>query len=116
MWFGGGLIPEEAIEAWVDLYNTITSSGAKVVALEIVPVTVDHERVEKIKATNRGLHELGEKYNFPVVDLYDVLADSTGKGLEKTYDSGNGEHLSVEGYKKVGETVYSAFIDQLLSK
>jgi lysophospholipase L1-like esterase len=109
-----GAFPEEAIAVWEELYIDIVKSGAKVIALEILPVSVDHERVEKVKATNRGIHELGEKYNFPVVDLYDALADATNEGLDAPYDSGDGEHLSVNGYKKVGETIYENFLEDFL--
>jgi lysophospholipase L1-like esterase len=109
-----GAFPEEALEAWQDLYTTIVDSGASVIGLEILPVTVDHERVEKIKATNRGLHDLGERLGFPVIALYDALADATNEGLNAPYDCGDGEHLSVEGYRKVGEIIYADLVEPML--
>ena len=97
-----GATPEETLRDLEELFNLITNSGAKPIGLEILPVTTDQALVDGIKETNRGLFDLGERLNVPVVALYDALSDESGNGLAAEYDSGDGEHLSVAGYRKVG--------------
>ena len=42
-----------------------------------------------------------------VVDLFSVLADSNNI-LLPTFDSGDGLHLSIQGYKQMGETIWKS--------
>jgi lysophospholipase L1-like esterase len=107
--------PRQALEELEALFNAITVAGAKVIGLEILPVTCAPEIIEKIRETNDGIHQLGESIGFPVVSLFDQLADEN-QCLASPYDSGDGEHLSVHGYEIVGTIIYNAVIRDILAK
>jgi len=107
--------PSECLRDLQELFTTILNHGSKVIALEILPVTCDMKLVKKIKETNKGMHKLCTQMKIPIIDLYDALADKTKNGLNKPYDSKDGEHLSVEGYRKVGEVIYTSYLKSLLS-
>jgi lysophospholipase L1-like esterase len=46
-----------------------------------------------------------------VVDLFPVLADSDNL-LLPTFDSGDGLHLSIQGYRQMGETIWKSILPQ----
>lgn len=105
---GHNVTPEEVITDLSELYELIISSGAKVIPMEIAPCTVTNLYVKRIKNANLGIHVLAEKIKVPVVPIYDALTDSTKSGLNTEYDVGDGVHFNVNGYKKIGITVFNS--------
>ncbi|MEM4735783.1 MAG: hypothetical protein QXS20_08735, partial [Candidatus Thorarchaeota archaeon] len=47
------------------------------------------------------------------VDIFSHLADADGL-LVETYDSGDGLHLSIEGYRVLGETLWREGVRRIL--
>lgn len=68
-------------------------------------------RVEKL---NQRLESLAKHRNIPFVDLWKNLAAPYGGGLQKEFDSGDGVHLSIEGYKRVADIVYDVIFPLLV--
>ena len=115
-----GRHPNQCLEDLESPFLQIQKANAKVIALEILPVTIKwglfthkNKRLNYLRETNLGIHALGKKMGIPVVNLYDPLADAKKTGLNRLYDSGDGEHLSVEGYKKVGHVIFTSFLQNL---
>lgn len=116
-----GKTPRQCLQDLELLFAQIQHAKAQVIALEILPVTMKHgfswtkrKHVRYIKETNQGIHDLGVKMKIPVVNLYDALADESNNCLAKPYDCGDGEHLSVAGYRKVGEVIFATYLQPML--
>jgi len=103
---GHTALPEAVLADLSELYELIGSSGAKVIPLEVAPCTVTKLYVKRIKNTNLGIHVLAEKSKAPVVPIYEALTDGSKNGLDSAYDHGDGVHFNVNGYKKIGLTVF----------
>ncbi len=51
---------------------------------------------------------------FTAVDTFASLSNQNGL-LQRAYDSGDGLHLSIEGYKKLGEAIWNSGVRSLLN-
>jgi len=79
--------------------------------LATVPPTRFLEYVTMIKRINQGIRSLGKHYSRVVVaDLFAVLEDHQGM-LDEACTIGDGVHLNIEGYRRMGKIIASAISD-----
>ena len=97
------------------LWGLALGKGADTVACTIPPIA---ERFGLIQAKQTNLNErilrsaqLSDRMT--VVDVFSALVDSNGL-LPSVFDSGDGLHLSVEGYRRLGEVIWREGIRALM--
>lgn len=101
---GTFMAPEFVLSNIKDTYDLIMKAGAKVIAVEVAPVTLPTIYNKRVKETNRGIHALASKINALVVPLFDSLLN----------ESGDGVHFSVAGYTKIAEVIYNSVLSKIL--
>ncbi len=101
---GWGYDPSNVFEALQNLYLDCLQADVRVIPCTIPPIgfrDLKHQKKQwKLNEMILG-PETGINDCYPC-DIYRELADSEGILLPK-FDSGDGLHLSVEGYRKIGE-------------
>jgi lysophospholipase L1-like esterase len=113
---GHTMNPEDVVANIEEMYDEVLKRGKKVIAMEIAPVSLTQFYLKRVQAANAGIHRLAKARNMMVVPLYDALVDKEGKGMDSTYDIGDGVHFNVNGYQKIAETIYKFCILKILSK
>ena len=110
---GWGYSVEAVFQSIQKLWNICKEHEIPLIACTIPPIAMD---VPHHQALQRELNtKIIESENSPfirVVDIFSSLASNSGHLLPK-YDSGDGLHLSVEGYRKIGETLWERVIRNL---
>lgn len=82
-------------------YEACREREIPLIAPSIPPISLN-EYVARAIIVNDGIEEYTAKFqNVFFADWFDVLKDEHGF-LEDRYNSGDGVHLSVEGYKRIG--------------
>ncbi|MHA1636432.1 MAG: SGNH/GDSL hydrolase family protein [Candidatus Thorarchaeota archaeon] len=80
--------------------NSIT-----VIACTIPPIGSEYPTIQRAQQNLNELIKQSTRKDILFVNIFSVLADKD-RLLLPVYDSGDGLHLSVEGYRKVGETIW----------
>jgi lysophospholipase L1-like esterase len=90
------------------LWVTATASGAKVIACTVPPIGSVYSPVQQAQdAINKKiLKEISPNNKIFRIDLFSALVNEEGL-LKPDYDAGDGVHFSIEGYKRMGEFVWS---------
>lgn len=112
---GWGYTPDQVYDVLRQLWVESASHGIKTIACTIPPIgmiVAQHQRVQRI-LNDRILNEACQLQQVSVVDVFSALADPEGILLHQ-YDSGDGLHLSVEGYRRMGETIWSESIQHFI--
>ncbi len=111
---GWGHRPEEIYDVLSYLWNESTSKGIKTIACTIPPIgTRMPQHQEKQRILNGKI--LKEGSNRPLlllVDVFSALSDEEGILIPK-YSSGDGLHLSIEGYRRIGEYLWDNVVRNL---
>jgi len=112
---GWGHGPDEVYDVLSHLWNESTSKGIKTIACTIPPIG---SRMPQHQEKQRHLNGriLKEGCHIPhllLADVFPELADEDGILFPK-YNSGDGLHLSVEGYRRIGETLWENVIRNLV--
>ncbi|MDF1541177.1 MAG: GDSL-type esterase/lipase family protein, partial [Candidatus Thorarchaeota archaeon] len=112
---GWGHRPDDVFDVLSHLWNESTSKGIKTIACTIPPIG---SRIPQHQEKQRRLNDriLREGCHIPQLLLADVfweLADKEGI-LIPEYNSGDGLHLSVEGYRRIGEILWENVIRNLV--
>ncbi len=104
---GWGYDPEAVHETLVNLWKVSLDAGIQTITCTIPPIgsqIPDH--LEKQRMLNERIlaneHQLQDFY---VVEVFSALANDSGT-LMLLYDSGDGLHLNVEGYRVVGTKIW----------
>jgi lysophospholipase L1-like esterase len=104
-----GISPEEVLANLKTLYSLIFDIPSVPIACGLTPVRGSPHLNEVIRELNRGIQNKCRKKKIIYIDLYDSTADPYGRLLSEY--SNDGVHLSIGGYKKVAETIYSYIND-----
>ncbi len=96
-----------------ETYDAILDSFATLIPMEIGPVSTTRRFVLRVQKSNEAIQELADLMEVPYVPIYDALKDGEGFGLKREYDIGDGVHYNVNGYKKIGETVFRTIKEHL---
>jgi lysophospholipase L1-like esterase len=92
-----------------NLWSLARDNGARVVACTVPPIGSVFPDIQVKQGELNGLILRAPKdiEELIVVDLFSVLADSDNL-LLPTFDSGDGLHLSIQGYRQMGETIWKS--------
>jgi len=92
-----------------NLWSLARDNGAIVVACTVPPIGLAFPDIQAKQGELNGqiLKAPKDIEGLIVVDLFSVLADSDNL-LLSTFNSGDGLHLSVQGYRQMGETIWKS--------
>lgn len=111
---GWGHTPDDIYTVLTHLWDLSMSSGIKTIACTIPPIGA---KLPQHQEKQRHLNEriLNEGCNIPkllLADIFSSLANDEGI-LIPSYNSGDGLHLSVEGYRKMGTVLWEDVLKTL---
>ncbi|MGY5862819.1 MAG: GDSL-type esterase/lipase family protein [Candidatus Thorarchaeota archaeon] len=97
-----------------NLWSLVCDSGARVVACTVPPIgsVFPDIQVKQGELNSLILNAPKEIEELVIVDLFSVLADSDNL-LLPAFDSGDGLHLSIQGYRQMGETIWRSISQYL---
>ena len=97
------------------LWELGIENSVTVIASTIPPIGSVYPTIQSAQQNLNELIISSEKPGIFIVDVFSALA-SRDRLLLPVYDSGDGLHLSVEGYRKMGETIWKeALMKHILS-
>ena len=93
-----------------NLWSLATDKGARVVTCTVPPIGSIFPEIQEKQGELNGLILRAPKdiEGIIAVDLFSALADSNNL-LFPPFDSGDGLHLSIQGYRQMGETIWKSF-------
>lgn len=106
---GWGYPVQAIFKTLTTLWSLARNNGARVVACTVPPIGSVFPDIQVKQGELNGLILRAPKdiEGLVVVDLFSVLADSDNL-LLPTFNSGDGLHLSVQGYRQMGETIWKS--------
>ena len=106
---GWGYPVHAIFKTLANLWSLASDSGARVVACTVPPIgsVFPDIQMKQEELNNLILRASNNIEGLIVVDLFSVLADSDNI-LLPTFDSGDGLHLSIQGYRQMGETIWKS--------
>ncbi|MCK4483670.1 MAG: hypothetical protein KAU89_02515 [Candidatus Thorarchaeota archaeon] len=104
---GWGYPVHAIFKTLTNLWSLASNNGARVVACTVPPIGSVFPDIQAKQGELNGLILRAPKdiEELIVVDLFSVLADSDNI-LLPTFNSGDGLHLSIQGYRQMGETIW----------
>jgi lysophospholipase L1-like esterase len=80
--------------------------GLRVVLAEVLPWNNGYPATDApIRRLNMLIRQLGREERIPVLPWYELLEDPADRGRMKREWTADGDHPSVEGYKRLAETI-----------
>jgi lysophospholipase L1-like esterase len=112
---GWGRPTDETFEYLVGIWKRAGESSKHVVICTVPPIASHFPPVQQKQAElNDMILRYGEdNTDLVAVDVFTQLADKDGL-LQRPYDSGDGLHLSPEGYRKMGEEIWKSAISGIV--
>jgi lysophospholipase L1-like esterase len=102
-------IPIEAIAANLrDIVRSSKRLNLDVAIADVLPFNRFHPQADPlIAALNAQIHRMGAQEHVPVLPFHAAIEDPNDPGLIKAeWVSPDGEHPSVEGYRRLGEVAF----------
>ncbi|UCH05344.1 MAG: hypothetical protein JSW05_04045 [Candidatus Thorarchaeota archaeon] len=114
---GWDYTPASVFSSLRELWSITFRADIRTVACTIPPIGMDYPPIQTgQRELNRMiLDETDARQDLVCADVFSALADENGL-LPKKYDSGDGLHLNIEGYRCLGETIWLNGLKQLLVK
>lgn len=82
--------------------------GLRVALVEVLPWNNGYPFADhRIRRLNRAIHEIGRQEGVTVFEWYALLEDPRRRGRMKREWTIDGDHPSVEGYRRLGESINS---------
>ncbi|MHA1958907.1 MAG: SGNH/GDSL hydrolase family protein [Candidatus Thorarchaeota archaeon] len=99
----------------VGLWKRAKESSKHVVGCTIPPIASRFPLIQEkqVKLNSMILRYGEDNTHLVAVDVFTQLADKDGL-LQRPYDSGDGLHLSAEGYRKMGEEIWKSGISGIV--
>jgi lysophospholipase L1-like esterase len=112
---GCGFDPRQIFEELRSLWKVATESGAKVIACTIPPIGSLYPPIQKAQEVlNRQILTASTStVDILGIDLFSALSGSDGL-LKPDFDCGDGLHLTVEGYRCMGELIWTKGVRAML--
>jgi lysophospholipase L1-like esterase len=95
-----------------DMVERGKEMGVDVVMVDVLPWNNGHPRADaEIEALNRAIHSIGGEEGVEVLPFHDTLESADVPGTMRPDWTIDGDHPSIEGYRRLGELVarYSGF-------
>jgi len=84
--------------------------GLTVLLADVLPWNNGYPQAEdSVRRLNELIHELAGSEDVPLLPFYDTLEDSDRPGRMREEWTADGDHPSVEGYRRLGEIVAARF-------
>ncbi len=111
---GWGYSIKAVVSAITALWDTCLDENIPVIGCTIPPIGHIYGGIQSMQANiNRQLDEaIADRQKAVLVDLFNALSDE-GRLLKPEYDSGDGLHLSVSGYRRMGEAIWSQGVKRI---
>ncbi|MBA3366710.1 MAG: SGNH/GDSL hydrolase family protein [Actinobacteria bacterium] len=98
---------EAAAERLRELVQRGRERGLRVVLVDVLPWNNGYpEAVEPIRRLNELIEAIGREENVPVLRFHDTLEDPDRPGRIREEWTADGDHPSVEGYRRLGELAF----------
>ncbi len=112
---GWGFEPTSVYNSLVQIWEESTSREITTLVCSIPPIgmSVPHYQMMQQELNQKILHEGCHLPHVLVADVFTALADDNSL-LQRRYHSGDGLHLSVEGYRTIGELLWKDVIRNLV--
>ncbi len=112
---GWDYAPSSVYSSLCRLWNIATNAGTRTISCTIPPIGMEYPPIQAgQRELNRMiLDEAERRKDLVCVDVFTALADENGL-LPREYDSGDGLHLNIEGYRCLGEAVWAKGLKRLL--
>ena len=103
-----GFSPERAVQNIREMVGRVKAAGLSPLLTNLLPVNRRRQLlVDKITRLNDLIRSLARDENVPVVDFFGLLEDPAGSDRMPARWTADGIHPSVEGYRRLGQTVAS---------
>lgn len=111
---GWGYSIDAVVSAVTGLWDVCLEEGIPVIGCTIPPIAHIFGGIQSMQANiNRLLTEaISERERALLVDLFTPLSDDN-RLLRPEYDSGDGLHLSVSGYRRMGEAIWNLGVKKI---
>ncbi len=97
-------------DAAADLRSMVQAGkelGLPVTLVDLLPWNNGHPLADhSIEQLNREIHRLGREEDVPVLPFHETLEDPDEPGVMAAELTGDGDHPSVAGYRKLGEEAF----------
>ncbi len=105
---GWGYSIDAVVSAVTALWDTCLDEDVPVIGCTIPPIGHIYGGIQSMQANiNKQLGTaMADREKAVLVDIFNALSDE-GRLLNSEYDSGDGLHLSVAGYRRMGEAIWS---------
>jgi lysophospholipase L1-like esterase len=101
-------LPVEATAA--NLQGMVRSAkelNLDVALADVLPLNVGHHQADTVIGDlNRRIHRIAQEEHVTILPFHDVLEDPGAPGRIKPEWTADGEHPSVEGYRRLGELAF----------
>jgi lysophospholipase L1-like esterase len=110
---GWGINTSKIIENVEKSLILIEDNNSIPILCNIPPMSVFNHDDNPVKKLNGELREQLDQKSIAYVDLWETLSDPTTNGLHSDFDSGDGVHLNINGYKRVAQAIYPIILPLL---
>ena len=109
--------PGQIIEYLKALWRIAREKDIEVIACTVPPITTAYPSIQSSQLMLNHLisENVTEIEGVHIADIYSALSNQDGL-LKFEYDSGDGLHLSIEGYKRMGEEIWKGTLSHLLKE
>jgi lysophospholipase L1-like esterase len=109
--------PIQIIKYLKDLWQIARENRIEVIACTVPPIGTIYHPIQSAQLNLNNLIKSSAKEieGVTIADTYHALANSDGL-LSYEYDSGDGLHLSIEGYKRMGKEIWEKSLHPLLDQ
>jgi len=99
-----GVPPDAAADGLRGMVRAGKEAGLEVMLVDVLPWNNGHPSADRpIEALNRAIREIGRAEDVEVVPFHDELEDPAAPGTMAAELTDDGDHPSVEGYRRLGE-------------
>jgi len=112
---GWGIAPQEVFVIVSRLWSVSVDRGLETIACTVPPVGTLYPPLQDAQRelNNTIMRAVGSHRLLHIVDVFSVLSTDEML-LLPAFDSGDGLHLSVQGYKRMGETIWNGALKDLV--
>jgi lysophospholipase L1-like esterase len=98
----------EAVADIGDMVREAKSMGLGVAVADVLPWNNGHPEADAdIDRLNAGIRAIGRREHVPILPFHDVLEDPARPGTMKDAWTYEGDHPSIEGYRRLGERAFA---------
>ena len=102
-----GASVDRAAENLLEMVRAGKARGLRVAVAELLPWNNGYPQADpEIRMLNELIHDLGAAENVSVLNFYETLEDDERPGRMRESWTDDGDHPSIEGYRRLGELAF----------